>query len=183
MRDAAGSRPPTQQGPRRPGARALPWSESGRDRAEPVPEARQTMSDSKSDQSERVALFRYGVIAGIVRRPPGWKGVGRRLRRLAAAEYEIPGSRRTRIAVSTLRAWVRDYREGGFDALRPKPRRDRGRSRRLPAAVRDLLIELKQQHAHLPVRKVIAWRGPAAGCPPTCAWPARPSTACCAGPA
>ena len=89
-----------------------------------------------------MALFRYGVIAGIVRRPPGRKGDGRRLRRLAAAEYEIPGSRRTRIAVSTLRTWVRRYRAGGFDALRPKPRRD-------------LLIELKQRHAHLPVRKVI----------------------------
>ena len=78
MRDAAGSRPPTQQGPRRPGARALPWSESGRDRAEPVPDARQTMSDSKSDLPELVALFRYGVIAEIVRLEPGQKGVGRR---------------------------------------------------------------------------------------------------------
>lgn len=62
-----------------------------------------------------------------------------RLREKAAAAYTVPGSRRTRVALETLRDWLKRYREGGFDALLPKPRTDRGRSRAPSQAIADCM--------------------------------------------
>ena len=51
---------------------------------------------------------------------------------------------RTRVAEETIRDWLKAYRRGGFEALLPKPRADRGQSRSLPPQVLDVLLaELK----------------------------------------
>jgi putative transposase len=55
------------------------------------------MNDSDSDLAQQVALFRYGLIAELVRLPPGTPGLYRRLEALAAQDYQIhphPGGRR-----------------------------------------------------------------------------------------
>jgi putative transposase len=113
------------------------------------------MSDSETDRRHAIALFRYGLIADLVHLPPGAKGLYRRLEEKAAAEYTIPGSPRTRVAAETIRDWLKDYRKGGFDALMPKPRADRGRSRALPQPVADLLVTLKEDNPKLCVQLVI----------------------------
>ena len=113
------------------------------------------MKNPDHDLRQQVALFRYGVIADLVRLEPGTPGISRRLREKANEDYTIPGSHRTRIAAETLRDWLKLYRQGGFDALMPKPRSDRGRPRKLPDAVAELLVSIKEQHPQLPVRLVI----------------------------
>ena len=60
------------------------------------------------------------------------------------------------MAAETLRDWLLHYRRGGFDALYPKPRADRGQPRRLPAEVAELLISMKTEHQSWSVRQVIA---------------------------
>lgn len=107
------------------------------------------------DHRQTVALFRYGLIAGLVQLPPGSPGMTERLRAKARQDYTIPGSRRTRIAAETLRDWLKRYRKGGFDALLPKPRADRGQPRRLPDAVAEVLIATKEHYPKLSVRLVI----------------------------
>jgi transposase InsO family protein len=87
--------------------------------------------------------------------PPGSAGITDRLRAKAEQDYTIPGSRRTRVAAETMRDWLKRYRRGGFDALLPKPRTDRGQPRRLPDDVAEVLIALKEQHPGLSVRLVI----------------------------
>jgi hypothetical protein len=84
------------------------------------------MNDITRDYRHEVALFRYGVIADLVNLPPGTKGLYRKLDEKAAREYAIPGTSRTEIAAETLRDWLKQYRKGGFDALMPKRRADRG---------------------------------------------------------
>jgi transposase InsO family protein len=69
--------------------------------------------------------------------------------------YEIPGSRRTRVAAETIRDWLMAYRRGGFDALRPQPRRDQGHARAIPQEVADLLCQLKEETPALSVQAVI----------------------------
>lgn len=113
------------------------------------------MKKPDEDLRQQVALFRYGVIADLVHLEPGTPGITRRLDKKAREDYTIPGSRRTRIATETLRHWLKLYRKDGFDALLPKPRNDRGRPRRLPDAVTELLISIKEQYPKLPVRLVI----------------------------
>ena len=104
---------------------------------------------------QALALFSYGLIAEFANQPAASPGLYARLREKANADYVIPGSRRTRVAPETLRHWLKDYRRGGFEALLPKGRADRGRSRALPPAVADALLALKDEHPALSIPEVI----------------------------
>ena len=104
---------------------------------------------------EQIALFRYGLIADLIHRAEGDRGLYVLLREKAERHYQIPGSRRTRVAAETLRDWLAAYRRGGFDALRPQLRSDRGRTRAIPQEVADLLCHLKEQTPALSVPAVI----------------------------
>ena len=78
------------------------------------------------------------------------------MRAKAEQQYTILGTLRTRVAAETLRDWLLQYRRGGFDALYPKTRADRGRPRRLPPEVAELLLSIKAEHPSWSVRQVIA---------------------------
>jgi transposase InsO family protein len=95
------------------------------------------------------------VIAELVQWPAGTQGLYERIEEKAAREYTIPASARTRIAAETIRHWLKAYRKGGFEALLPKPRADRGRVRRLPAAVAEALLATKEANPALSVQLVI----------------------------
>ena len=113
--------------------------------------------EQKEAEAQEVALFRYGLIAEFVHQPPGTPGLYARLQEKAEREYAIPGTSRTRVAAETLRDWIKRYRhQGGFEALLPKPRSDRGQSRSLPAAVAEALIAAKEEQPKLSVRLAIA---------------------------
>ena len=103
-----------------------------------------------------IALFRYRIIADLLLLPPGSPGIGALLQAKAKQQHTIPGTQRTRVAAETIRDWLHLYRRGGFDALYPKPRADRGRPRRLPPDVVELLIAIKTEHPIWSVRQVIA---------------------------
>ncbi len=113
------------------------------------------MNDDEEAQRREVALFRYRLIADLAHQPPGAAGIGEQLRAKAAQTYDIPGTLRTSVAAETLRDWLHAYRCGGFDALYPKPRADRGQPRRLPPQAAELLIALKTEHPSWSVRQVI----------------------------
>lgn len=120
------------------------------------------MSDARqlplpaTSQDEAIALFRYGLIADLLHLPPGHRRLQAQLREKAEREYEIPGSARRRVAAETLRDWLYAYRRGGFDALKPRPRRDTGHTRAVPQAVADQLCALKEAHPTFSVAMLIA---------------------------
>jgi transposase InsO family protein len=107
------------------------------------------------NQAQSVALFRYGLIADLAQLKPR-TGLYARIREKAAAEHTIPGSTRTRVAAETIRDWLKRYRRGGFDALMPRRRADRGRARAIPEPVAELLCSLKEQKVALSVRLLIS---------------------------
>lgn len=113
------------------------------------------MKHTDIDHRHEVALFRYGLIADLVHLAPGSKGLYRRLEQKAVGHYFIPGTSRTRVAAETLRDWLKRYRKGGFEALMPKVRADRGRARGLPPAVVDALLSIKEGNPKLSVRLAI----------------------------
>jgi transposase InsO family protein len=104
---------------------------------------------------EQIALFRYGVIADLLHREEGEGGLYPLLRAKTERVYEIPGSRRSRVAAETIRDWLNTYRRGGFDALRPLPRRDQGHARAIPQRIADLLCHIKDDNPALSVGAVI----------------------------
>ena len=106
------------------------------------------------DDEERrveVALFRYGCIAELLQRKLPRGEQARILERLANQEWEAPGGEKVRLSVSTLKSWLARYRKGGFEALKPKPREDRGRPRALDPALIERAAQLKRE---LPARSV-----------------------------
>jgi len=113
-------------------------------------------SENPTSLAEEIALFRYGLIADVLRLEPGSRGIYEILREKAAQEYHIPGTTRTRVAAETLRGWVRRHRKYGFAGLYPKLRSDRGKTRNLPTELVDVLISIKEQSPALTVRQVIA---------------------------
>jgi len=113
------------------------------------------MNDTPSDHRHAVALFRYGLIADLAQLPAGTKGLYALIQAKADRDYTIPGSTRTRVAPETLRDWLKRYRRGGFDALLPKTRTDRGRPRALPPQVADILLGIKEGNRQLSVQLVI----------------------------
>ncbi|MDJ0766140.1 MAG: DDE-type integrase/transposase/recombinase [Myxococcota bacterium] len=115
------------------------------------------MKDGVDKRADDIALFRYGVIADLIHLPRGTgSGLYERLREKSELSYDIPYSRRRRVAAETIRSWLSMYRQGGFEALKPKLRSDSGKSRRLPQEVVDLLCCIKEEQNGLTVAEVIA---------------------------
>ena len=113
------------------------------------------MTPPDEELRKAVALFRYGLIADVLRVPLGSREIRRALHEKAQRTYTIPGTRRTRVAVETMRDWLSLYRTGGFEALYPKTRADRGQPRRLPPEVAELLVSLKTEQPALSVNALI----------------------------
>jgi putative transposase len=97
------------------------------------------------DRNTDIALFRYGLIAQLVHTPPETGQQERLLREVAARTYTIPGSTRTHVSLTTLRRYLKTYREKGFDALRPEPRTDAGSPRAFPPEVLEKAITLREE--------------------------------------
>ena len=89
----------------------------------------------EKDLREQIALFRYGVIA--------------------EREWNIPGSRRTRVGRSTARDWIELYQTHGFEGLKPGPRADAGQSRTIPEPVQELLLKLRAERPNASLDSLI----------------------------
>lgn len=112
-------------------------------------------NDADADARQQVALFRYGLIADLIHLPRYHKGLYKLLEKKAEAEYSIPGTLRRRVAVETLRGWLADYRNAGFNGLLPQMRADAGSTRSIPPGVVDLLCETKDQTPELSIPMLI----------------------------
>src|ERR1700720_3304279 len=103
---------------------------------------------SMDDKAEKIALFRYGLIAPLVLETLPRGELTRRAQEIAARHYEIPHSERTSVSVDTLLEWALRYRHGGFEALAPHARQDRGQSRTITPQLADLIERLKRENPH-----------------------------------
>jgi len=103
------------------------------------------MDDSKS---EKIALFRYGLIATLVLEKLARGELLGRARELAALRYSIPFSDRTTVSVDTLLIWARRYRKGGLEALGVKTRKDRSQSKVISPQLAGLIERLKRENPH-----------------------------------
>ncbi len=69
--------------------------------------------------------------------------------RIAEKPLKLPDGREVRYAPSTFSCWESDYRRGGFDALMPKQRSDKGHSRKLDADVIAGIYSLREKFPKL----------------------------------
>ena len=97
------------------------------------------------DKAEKIALFRYGLIAPLVLETLPRGELTRRAQEVAARLYDIPCSTRRQVSVDTLLDWTLRYRRHGLTALHPKPRQDRGQPRVITKETAALIERLKRE--------------------------------------
>jgi transposase InsO family protein len=82
---------------------------------------------------EEIALFRYGIIAPCIHESV--KSQMRYFRDMSLKEFDLPYIGRRRYKVSAFKCWLRNYKIGGIDALKPRERLDKGKSRKIDPEV------------------------------------------------
>lgn len=100
------------------------------------------------DKPEKIAIFRYGLIAPLVIETLPRGELTRRAQQIASRLYDIPFSNRRQVSVDTLLDWAHRYRIHGFDSLRPKPRNDQGQTRAITPETAALIEQLKRANPH-----------------------------------
>lgn len=83
----------------------------------------------EAETREKIALKRYQIISPVLAEPQ--RAQNEYFRQQAQVEHDFPRYGRKKISLSTLKSWLRKYRQGGFDTLKPQGRSDGGRPRRL----------------------------------------------------
>ena len=98
-------------------------------------------------QRQRIALFRFGVIAELVDCPLGAGEREARVRRIAEKDWQVPFSGRQRVSRSTVLAWLARYEASGrrIESLMPRERRDRGSSKSISAEDEQALVGLRRE--------------------------------------
>jgi putative transposase len=94
-----------------------------------------------------IALFRYRLIAPVLNEPSVCQM--EYFRKMSQREFEVPHLGQKRYKVGTFKSWLRDYRDGGFDALKPKVRDDKGSSRKIDEHLGKIIKERVDTFIHL----------------------------------
>lgn len=112
------------------------------------------MSDERKNEQKRdderarsEALFRYRLLVPLLE--PGEPSLRERIASIAGRSHPHPLGGERRVGARTLWTWLRWYRGGGFDALHPQARKDRGRLRAVSPALLDRAETLRRE---LPAR-------------------------------
>ena len=110
----------------------------------------------KATLQEQVAVFRYSLIAPIVSRqsPFHYGEVQAILQEISQQEYVIPGGRRTRVSVRSLERYIKEYRQNGWEGLKPKER-PKNQSKALSPHILEAAIALRKERPERSVEQLI----------------------------
>src|SRR5207249_4832686 len=110
------------------------------------------------DERNHEALFRHAILGDVLSRNPRRGQLRPTLKQLAQQTYQDHHGRSRRVAHKTLEEWYYKYRNGGFEALKPRPRKDRNSSRVLAEDLQQLILDMKREDpgrsAHLILREL-----------------------------
>jgi len=105
---------------------------------------------------EEIALFRYGLIVPFLSEEElQWGIKGEMLRRITKQILSMPFSNKSSLAESTIRRYLKAYRQKGFDGLKPKSRSDIGKSQKIPGDILEKAFALKKEEPRRSTRKII----------------------------
>ncbi len=98
--------------------------------------------DDRRRRAEDIALFRYGLVREAAEPALSKAERGRLVRGLAASTHRGPDGSPVQVSRQSLDRWIRSYRNGGFQALVPAPRRVEART---PAGLLELACDLRRE--------------------------------------
>src|SRR6058998_4130107 len=97
------------------------------------------------DERNQEALFRHAILGDVLSRNLRRGQLRPALKQLVQQTYQDPHGRMRRVAYKTLEEWYYKYRNGGFEALKPRPRKDSNRSRVLAEDIQQLILDMKRE--------------------------------------
>lgn len=106
----------------------------------------------EKDLQEKIALKRYQIISPVLAEPG--RVQNEYFRKQAELTHEFPRYGSKRIAVSTMKGWLRTYRKKGFAGLKPRQRSDTGRPRRLTDEMLNVIRVKCKAYPFLSVQKL-----------------------------
>ena len=104
-----------------------------------------TKMNPSGDRRRDVALLRLAVLGDLIHQNLPRGELKRALESKAKCAWEAPDGDYIRIAAKTIQSWLTLYRRGGFDALYPKERSDRGVPRSIQPEIAALILDLKRE--------------------------------------
>jgi putative transposase len=103
-----------------------------------------------------IALFRYGVIAPLVEQEEWAVGeLSRVVGEIASNTHHLPGRGPVRVSARTVYGWLRLYRRGGIEALRPRRRKDWGAGRVVDDRLLERAVALRKENPERDTRTVL----------------------------
>jgi transposase InsO family protein len=109
----------------------------------------------KHEEKQTVALWRLGVLGPLMSARLEHGDRRRYFAEAAARTHERPDGTRIELSERTIEAWYYAYRRGGFEALFPGERKDRGRSRAILAEVAEHILRVKRERPRRSIRRII----------------------------
>lgn len=103
----------------------------------------------------KVALTRYTRIVPILNNSmPDASTRAEMYRRAAMEEYKNENGEPETVSPSTVKRWVALYEQGGFDALKPKSRNDKGKTRSLDNDMKGFINTIIHDYPKLPCTQI-----------------------------
>ncbi len=109
----------------------------------------------RHDDKQAIALWRLGVLGPLVSARLEHGDRRRYLDEAACRTHERPDGTRVQLSARTIAAWYHAYRRGGFQALFPEDRSDRGRSRAISAELAEQILRVKRERPRRSIRRII----------------------------
>lgn len=99
------------------------------------------------DPAEAIALYRAQIVGPLVRRELERGDLRAALLELTTQRFRPPRAHSPQTySIATLERWYYAFRDGGLEALRPQPRKDKGRARELTDEQKALVVGIREEH-------------------------------------
>ena len=107
------------------------------------------------DDQRALALWRLSVLGPLISARLEYGDRHRYFAEAARRTHQRPDGRHVRLSARTIEAWFYAYRGGGFAALHPGDREDRGTSRAIRADVAGHILRAKREKPRRSIRRII----------------------------
>lgn len=97
------------------------------------------------ETGKEIALFKYGIIAPVCGGFLSQCSKAEFYRSAAEKEYTLPDGKKRKYEASTIKKWTMLYAKGGIEALMPKKRADKGKSRTISEETGNQIRTYKEQ--------------------------------------
>jgi transposase InsO family protein len=104
---------------------------------------------NKEEQFQKIALFRYSLIASAVAQTFEAPSLAQHFRNVAAKKHLHPDGRHVNVTFHSLERWLYRYRKHGIQGITPKVRVDAGKPRALTEGAIEKIYEIKEQFPYI----------------------------------